>query len=417
VEFQVIFTDAQREHIKDGDQYAIVVSTGETGRPPDIEDNATIVADISVFHYDRDEEGLIYNQHINYFDSFGANDGDRAFTNRATWNGCFVGFEGSFRLAQFDDFSRSRILSMESRLVLVNDNDDQDVHVLWTKTMPISPAAPLNVFPVDGFSYQIISGSSNDTTKLPSGEALNFNQVRSLPPYPVDYQSVFVSGSIPRIPWRYWIENLNIPNVFFDPDEPNNNLNQKTSNYSGVNGYSVYHELYIMVEYTYLVDAAPGSASRKDAVVTVTPYHVRSDAFEILDFDDDGNPSVEFSGTVEVLDTLTNETDYFSSTEVRTIRITIEHDQGTLDVDDLWGEICIENKNATGEVWQLHSHKDFSNELNPLTGSQEVSPTNFNYVEIVSELNVVYLYCKTAPENISPGLDFNVYYILGKKTI
>lgn len=416
ITFDLEFTTSESEKTKSNDKYVVVVSTGEDGRPPDTEDNVSMVA-VGLLYLDESKPDIIYDVVHKYYDSFAAISGDRVFTNQATWNGCFVGFDFLFKMLQYNDGWKNRITKIESRMVLVSDTNPNDYRVLWNKPLPLAPSS--NDFESGGYSYQLISGSSNDTNKLPSGEPLNFNQVRSLPSYPAGFQTVQAIGSVPRITWREWIENLDLPIDFFDPDEPNNNLNQKTSNYSGINGYSVYHEIYLEVTYSKIqtVSANPDNLTSKPDPIIVTPHHLRSDAFEILDFNDDGNPSVVFTGVFKFYDAGGNEVDVNSSTEVRLIEGIITHDQGTLTLGDLWGEIWMEPFNGTGETWQLHSDKDWSNPLNPLTGSQEVSPTNFNFVEIVSDLNVVYLYCSTAPENFVSGQAYNFYGRLGKKTL
>jgi len=416
VTFEVIFTDEQQSHIKPDDIYAIIVATGENGRPPDLEDNASVVATINTFYKDEDLADLIYDVDFSYFDSFGALDGDRAYTNQATWNGSFVGFDILFKMLQPDDTSFNRVMKVVSRLVLVSDTDPNDVRELWKKDMPMNLVGS-NSFISGDYNYQIANGQSNDTTKLPTSEPLNINLVRSLPPYPADYQTFQVSGSIPRIPWRDWVANNNVPIANFDADEPNNNLNQKTSNYASANGYSCFHEIYLEVNNTVLVPVSTlGKVPKLQEVTTTTPFHLRSDAFEIVDFDVDGNPSVAFTGEIKFYDSDGNEVQDTSTTAFRLVEVTITHDQVTLDVNDLWGEIWIEPVNSTSEVFaQLHSEKDWSSSDNALMGSQEVSPTNFNYVEIVSDVNVVYLYCRTNENNFVPA-DFNWYYRLGKKT-
>lgn len=413
IDFQVVLSTDQQDKISNGDMYAILFETGENGKDPDVENNATMV-EVGLFYAGADLENLITNVNFQYADSYAALSGDRIFTNQATWDGCFVGFEIDFRLVQYTDGSYSRITSIISRLILVSDADPDDVHELWVKPLPLAPSPPINVYDDGTYIYQLIAASSNDTDKLPTGEPLNFNQVRSLPAFPAGYQVVTIQGSIPRIPWRDWIENNQIPNVFYDPDFPNNNLSQKTSNYSGLNGYSVRHEILISVDYSFLV---PTDISKPNVETITTPYHLRSDIFEVLDFDEDGNPSIVFNGEINIYNELSVEVNVLSSTIPYLIEVVITHDQGTLTLSDLWGEIWIEPVGATGEVWQLHSSKDFSHNNNPLTGSQEVSAVNLKYVEIKSELNVVYLYCATNPAAIVPGAEYNIYYRLGKKTL
>lgn len=419
IEFEVIFTTDQQAQISDGDMYAIVISTGENGRDPDAEDNVSLIATVDVFFKDEAKADIVYDVDFSYFDSYGALSGDRNYTNQATWNGCFVGFDFLFKLKQYDDGSFNRITKLVSRLVLVNDTDVTDIRVLWSKDMPLSPVSPFNAYQSGLYNYQLANGTSNDTAKLPTTEPLNINMVRSLPSYPPDYQQFQVSGSIPRIPWRDWVANNNVPSVNFDDTEPNNNLNQKTSNYANANGYSCFHELYLEAEQTTFVEvSSPGKVPKLQAQINTTNFHLRSDEFEIIDFDLDGNPSITMTGAFTFYDADSNLVSDISSTQFRLVKVTIDHDLGTLNKADLWGEIWIEQANSTGEVFaQLHSVKDWSSTDNALMGSQEILTTNLNFVEIESVANIVYLYCRTVPENLIPGVEYNWYCRLGKRTV
>lgn len=414
VEFDVEFSVAQQENIKDGDLYTVVFSTGDNTKGPDDEDNVSLSHTFE-FDFLKQERGLIYAVEFNYYDSWGVN----GYTNRSLWNGDFTRYEIPFRLAQTSETEFNQITKLESRVVIINDSDEDDYYILWQKDLPLSPVAPFNSLISGGYIYQIANGFSNDTTDLPTDEPVNVNEVISLPSFPAGYQEFEINGTIPRIPWREWIEELDLPAVFFDAGEENNNLNQRASNYSGINGYSVYHEVFAVVEHTKLVSVSSlGGVVKLKPQTTSTEYHLRSDAFEVIDFDLDGNPSISVSGEVFILDAVGTETDIISATAPRLIKVDITHDLGTLNINDLWAEIWIERTGATGEVaGQLHSDKNWANSTNPLTGSQEVGPSNLDYVEIVSELGKVYLYCLTNPENIISGTSYNVYYRLGKKTV
>lgn len=418
-ELDLDFSTDQIEKIKTGDIYVLIFATGDNTKDPDAEDNVSLAVPLQ-FSFKDDELGLIDNVEFNYYDSYSAFSGTRVYTNRSLWNGDFVVFNIPFTMLQYNDATNlyNRIIKIESRLVLVSDTDPLDYKVLFTKDMPIDPVAPFNAFDSGTYIYQLCNGSSNDTDKLPTDEPVNLNEVTSLPPFAGSTQAFEVNGSVPRIPWREWIANNDLPIVFYDPAETNNNLNQRTSNYSGLEGYSVCHELYMLVEKTRLLpETKPGSIPELKPVSIVTTYQLRSDAFDVIDFDVDGNPSVVISGEVFIYEPDGDLTDVISDTTPRLIEVDIDHDLGTLVLGDLWAEIWIERTNGTGEVsGQLHSVRNWNNSTNALTGSQEVSPTNLNYVEIVSELNKVYLYCLTNPNNITEG-SYNVYWRLGKRTV
>lgn len=50
------------------------------------------------------------------------------------------------------------------------------------------------------------------------------------------YYNVYIAQ---KISWQDWIKNINVDTVFYNSTKPNNNLNFKTSNYSGLNSYQI----------------------------------------------------------------------------------------------------------------------------------------------------------------------------------
>lgn len=104
-------------------------------------------------------------------------------------------------------------------------------------------------------SFQLDSYSFNLGGLIFSGgvQQINIDGVRG---YPLPVGDIFNVASITtedqlgdfryyqlkigqKIKWQEWLLNADVDNVFFDPSEPNNNLNDKTSNYSGLEGYEI----------------------------------------------------------------------------------------------------------------------------------------------------------------------------------
>lgn len=89
---------------------------------------------------------------------------------------------------------------------------------------------------------------SVDTTRgypLPPGDQFNLVRVVTGQVSGDFQQYELVIGQ--KTKWQDWIFNPGVDNVFFDANQPNNNLNEKSSNYSGKQGYDIRLALIINV--------------------------------------------------------------------------------------------------------------------------------------------------------------------------
>ena len=103
-------------------------------------------------------------------------------------------------------------------------------------------------FELDNYSFSIgdlllVNGSQVievDTTRgypLPSEDQFNLVKILTLAQNGNFSRFQLVLGQ--KIKWQEWIFNSSVDSVFFDSNEPNNNLNDKSSNYSGLQGYEI----------------------------------------------------------------------------------------------------------------------------------------------------------------------------------
>ncbi len=72
---------------------------------------------------------------------------------------------------------------------------------------------------------------------LPAGDAFNVAKIDISTLIGDQQQYRLQVGQ--KIKWQEWIANAAVPGDFFNPEEPNNNLNFKTSNYSDEEGYQI----------------------------------------------------------------------------------------------------------------------------------------------------------------------------------
>ena len=87
------------------------------------------------------------------------------------------------------------------------------------------------------------------------------------------YTGVFAQ----KISWQEWINNLSVDTVFFNPTEPNNNLNYKSSNYSLLNGYEIRLAVYSNLDGVNVFNVAGN-----------TNYLFVSPTITVYDYDKDG---------------------------------------------------------------------------------------------------------------------------------
>jgi hypothetical protein len=197
-----------------------------------------------------------------------------------------------------------------------------------------------------------------------------------------------------QIPHRDWIENLNVPFSFYDIAEPNNNRNEKTSNYSGVSGYVVYGTLYV-------------ETSNNEEDVTTT-HRCRSDSSTIIDFDATG--WVGFIGTTKLYNT-DGEVDYIEDGNDIRIEIEGDHSLGTLALSGWSGNVWMEINGSTLNPTFLSSEKDWTSDDNRLKPTDTLASGNEQFVEKVTVSNEIKSICQTNSDNITADFD---YWIRGR---
>lgn len=91
--------------------------------------------------------------------------------------------------------------------------------------------------PVIVSGIQQLSISNTRGYPLPAGDEFNLAQI-STGTLVGDFQQYSIQLG-QKIKWQDWQLNLGVDNAFFDANEPNNNLNNKSSNYSNEQGYQI----------------------------------------------------------------------------------------------------------------------------------------------------------------------------------
>jgi len=404
----ITFSGAQQNLIDPGESYILWLTvdnqalTAVTERPVDI------LLEFDRYTKNLDQTGQITNWQLKLFNPFNAYAGGKFNTDWKGWDGDIVGILGTFDLVQTTDGNFRRITSMKSRIVADNGTDEFEI---FSKTITVDPQVQ---FEDSGFIYRIIDIDEAENVNIPSTEPIARRIVQSVPAFPGAFQTITVKTIMPRISWRDWIANADVPTSFFDNTELQNNLNQRTSNY-GTSGFLVEYEL--TVEVTLF---EPGVATGISAFAggfiptAVTTYKLRGDHFDILNFDVDGG--LGFSAVTKRFDLNGDPTDNLFIDQVVRIEIEFTHSSGTLPVGDLSAYIWIERDGGTTEPFQLHTDLDWTLDDSPLVPSNTLATGNTQFVEIISTLNLVTIICNTNPDNLQESVLYNVYGRLAKET-
>ena len=314
--------------------------------------------------------------------------GSKFFTNFDGWDGDLIGVKFSFDL----DVTQDATIN-SAKLFIVSDSLAQKFQI----SLPI-PFASINVITETSglYDYQLFNSTIGANLNLPFADDLGFINLATTTPAPSTPTQTWTGSLGIRVPWQDWIANNVVPNSFFDPSKPNNNKNQKTSNYD--NGT---YDIKLMLS---LNLGSTGGVN--------TNYELYSDASTIADFDTNGGT---FTGVPKFYDLTGDITDnVFVDQDIR-VEIEFPHALGVLAVGDLWGRIWVEQSNATGNPFDLSTDKDWTNPLSPIKPSDTLSTGNTTLVEIVSINNLVTLICLTNKNNIINDVEYKFYGRLGNK--
>lgn len=356
-------------------------------------DRVNLIVDVRNYSKNNDVSGLISVPSIQFYPSWKAFVGQTAFTNFSGGDGDLWGMWATFKLNTILD---AKLISAVFKIIASNGSNEFEL-----LNKPISVGLPLVT--TDGtYIYQLLDLDYVSDLNLPTGEQLN--KVVALIELPVSLPSTTQDVSIQlgfQTPWRSWIENLSVPLSFYDISKPNNNRNFKTSNYSEVSSYEIFGVLDL------------GLKNNVNSDTTIV--RLKSDPSEILDFDVAGWTG--FDGFVKLYNSIgVRVYSVRDGDEDLTVKIEFKHSLGVLSLSVLAGEIWAEYDQSTAKPNYLATYRDMTSVVgNVLQPSDTLETGNYQFVEIVTETDIVTLICKTKASNIIAGRTVNIYGKLWKK--
>ena len=346
---------------------------------PDNTDRVNVIVKTSLASKDTQVSGLVtdWQPRIYQYSEFASG---TSYTDFNGWNGDLNGETFSFKT----DVSKNAIVT-KAIFRVVADNGT-GFFQLFSQSIPLPNPQTVNLF---GENFQVLNVGVINSFNLPSNEVINQISLRAAIPLVAATEQVWTGGIGFQVSWREWIENLAVPPTFIDYAEPNDNRNNKSSNYSGALGYDIKTILTLVVEN----DGA------------TTEYDLLSDSSVIEDFDTGGGT---FVGTVKTYDSIGAVDNLFTNEDVR-IEIEFAHALGVLVLGDLDGMIWIEADQGTAQPHFLSSVKDYTSSINPLVPTDTLITGNATLVEVISINNLVTLICKVDSSKLTEGQSYNIY--------
>ena len=380
VGFTVTYSANQQLLIEDTKNWLMSVLIDDNSISPNLATRVNLKIDSQLWSFDTDVQGLVQNNDLVFYKPsveilpFGSK-----LTNFTGWDGDFVGVRFAFETR-----AEHKAIVKKAIFRLIAFKNDVEQFEISQTNIPIFKIA-ITDESITTYPYQLANVDVQNSFNITPNESFNRITLDStVPVYGTAYQE-WVGTLAFEVKWREWIANLDVANIFYDATKDNNNLNEKTSNYSNLNGYDIYGVL----------DLNIGSNQGADTV-----YRIMSDSSIELDFDVAGTNPV--TGTTFFYDINNNVTDNIYNNQ--DVRIEIEFDHALGVLPKVSGEIWIEQEGSISKPWRLSTAKDWSNPQNPL---QPNGVTNL--VEVVNVSNKVTLICKTNNLNLSPNINYNVY--------
>ncbi len=287
IEVDTLYSNAQQaflstKNASDPVKYVIGVQVGDENISSASSDRVMLIGDSNFYDESPDIPGLIVNPEFEFFPYPKVVGVDTGFTDLITWNEDGFTLSGSFGLnLNQDAFINSIEVDLLSHNALTNQFFSLDSFT-FNIGNPIVVGGVQQINVSDTRGYNLESGSQ-------------FNEISiTLGPLVAGIQTYNYRFS-QKMSWQDWIANNLVDSVFYDASQPNNNLNDKSSNYSGLNNYEIKTGVKINVSGTSLL-----------GVSGVTDYVLISSPLKVFNYDEDGNLTPVWSATIETFNPTTS---------------------------------------------------------------------------------------------------------------
>ena len=396
ITFTLTYTASELARILQDDPYFLGVGVEDSTTTATTSDRVIVWCDQNTFDISTDITGLITVPQIYFYNATE----DLAFatptSNINTWVNTIHLLTGNFRLTKFPDTHDSTLVSLKIKEV--------GYYAAESKFFPIQnfefPLGNFKAGPptidVDGTGYQPINvNSTRNIGNIPLTDDLSKVQLSTTIPGAYQNYQLFSWQLGWVVGWRQWVGVQDIedvaPEFYSNTPTEENNFNQRSSNYSGVNSYEIYFFASAVV--------------LRNGVHTT--YNMTSDKCIVKDFDVDILGTGWVQQSYKIYDENGVESDDLFTGQDMTLVVIIDNPGALLTLGNTGGQIIVEVSNSNGEHSRLHTTKVWDTEANllkPLVGS-----TNVDISQVAVAPNEVHLACLIKGDKLDEENDYNFY--------
>ena len=393
VQFEIEFTADEQQRIEEGDNYVLACEVGD-GDIALQSKNVTLLVDENTYISDNNITNLIVNSEFGFtpYWNFIAPVSD-LFTDYKGWVEDEVVSYARFGVNRTST-KDAKILNANFKLVAYEDATGNTFD-LQNEQLDLSNQinAPINTYNSNPFTIQLIDDNRTRGYRLPNGDEFNlllFSTDNSDSTY--QYYEWRVGF---KVNWQYWISLPNADNIFLNTNDTFNGLNNRASNYSLKNGWSIRVNWYFKMQ-----------GLDDDGNIGVTDYNFYSDQFSIFDFDEQDNDPTTWSCEIFTFDESGNDLNGSVIKNEYTNVKAVFTPQAPYTIDDIdlyWGELRIAEKNQSG----------FNNDVitttkNILSDNRLIPLDNESKLKISLVSNTIELDGRVDFNNIKDGEDYKL---------
>lgn len=367
VECFIEYNASQKNRIANGENYLLALTVGRKSAIT-VNDSKTVTlkVDLNTVSRDSDIPGLLAYDRMDIYPH--SQDFD-LLTSAGFQGGILFNEDGLMLDYELTlDLSKFAVLEDLKIGILAFNTVTEEAFIIQENTVDLSSITIVSG--VQRINLQSLRGFN-----LPVGSQFDFVNLADTVGTPTTQQYRGQLGF--KMSWQEWNVLLTADTIFYDDTEPNNNLNQKTSNYSGSNNY----EIRVFIDARVLQGA------------NATIYRHMSQDIEIPDYGIEPTGNVNWdSVTIETFDLANNNLNLLLQSGVPTkIKATyVPTSPLTPDPLDFIGIIRLEQFEQPGfDIW----------ESSTLRGIAPGSPIGETSISKVGD-NII-LECQTVPINLA----------------
>ena len=363
--------------------FMLGIEVGDNALPSGNSDRVMLLADVELYDQSPDIADLM---HVTKFDIYthekqiGVNSGTTDVTG---WNedGLVVDFE-------FDLNLTLSALANSLDFVLLAHNSITNQY--WNiDRYSFSPATAI----VSNGVQQIIENTTRNYI-LKSGD--QFNDVTINVGTQTAGLQKYYGRFAQKISWQEWLVNLNVDTTFFDSTEPNDNFNDKSSNYSDLSDYSIRLAILSNVDGT-----SPFGVSG------ATDYLFLSPSIKVFDYEEDGNIIPVWSCVIETFNAsgIVNLGGSILTGQDTLFRATWTNSLGAVtSLDNIYGINRLEETNQSGYLITEMSSLNLPLPVN----SQSLIPNVGTLLDVTIVSGDVVMECLIDGNIVLSGVNYNL---------